>query len=143
MNEKGGMNNKEFEGYIDNSIIPLFPNLDDTPGKCILLKVGSGRARNWWDLFNKCWFRGVYIFPGLPNSTSMQQETDIKYGPFRGSVWRNLAKIATTCYAKRITMFLGTSTFGLIVCGGVCPDSGAKLENTWSEGSIIPFIKNA
>ncbi len=43
-NEKGGMNNEEFERYIDNSIVPLFPDLEDTPGKCILLKVDSGHG---------------------------------------------------------------------------------------------------
>ncbi len=43
MNGKGGMNNEEFERYIDNSIDPLFPDLEDTPGKCILLKVDSNR----------------------------------------------------------------------------------------------------
>jgi hypothetical protein len=42
MNGKGGMNNEEFEHYIDNSIGPLFPNLEDTPGKSILLKIDSG-----------------------------------------------------------------------------------------------------
>ncbi len=43
MNGKGGMNNEEFERYIDNSIVSLFPNLEDTPGKCTILKVDSGR----------------------------------------------------------------------------------------------------
>ncbi len=114
MNEKGGMNNKKFERYFDNSIVLLFPNLEDMPGKCILLKVDSGHGCNWWDLLNKCWFRGVYIYPGLPNSTPVQQEMDINYGPFKGVVQRNLANIAMTCYAKGITMSLGTSTFGLI-----------------------------
>ncbi len=98
------MNNEEFEHCIDNSIVPLFPNLEDMPRKCILLKVNSGCGCNGRDLLNKCWFRGVYIYPILPNSTSMQQETDISYGPFKGVVWRNLAKIAMTCYAKGITM---------------------------------------
>jgi hypothetical protein len=42
MNGKGGMNNEEFERYIDNSFVPLFPDLEDMPGKCILLKVDSG-----------------------------------------------------------------------------------------------------
>jgi hypothetical protein len=144
MNGKGGMNNKEFERYIDNSIVPLFPNLEDMLGKCILLKVDSGCSCNWWDLLNKCWFRGVYIYPGLPNSTSMQQETDIKfYGPFKGVVRKNLAKIAMTCYAKDITMSLGTSTFRLIVYRGVCPDSGVTLENAWREVGVVPFTKNA
>jgi hypothetical protein len=90
------------------------------PGNCILLKVESGRGCNLQDLLNKCWFRGVYIYPGLPKSTSMQQETDINFhGLFKGVVPRSLAKIAMTCYAKEITMSLGTSTFRLIVYGGV------------------------
>ncbi len=46
MNGKGGVNNKEFECYIDNSIISLFPNLEDMPGKCVLLKVDSGCGCN-------------------------------------------------------------------------------------------------
>jgi hypothetical protein len=41
----------------------------------------------------------------------MQQETDINfYGRFKGVVRRNLAKIATTWYAKEITMSLGVGT---------------------------------
>jgi hypothetical protein len=33
LNEKGGMNNEEFDKYINNSIVPLYPDLEDTPGK--------------------------------------------------------------------------------------------------------------
>ncbi len=107
MNGKGGMNNEEFERYVDNSIIPFFPDLEDIPGNCIMLKVESGHGCNLQDLLNKCW-------------TSMQQEADIIfYGPFKGVVWRNLSKIAMTCCAKEITMSLGTSTFGLIVYNGI------------------------
>jgi hypothetical protein len=92
------MNNNEFEGSIDNSIIPLFPDLEDMPGKYILLKVDSGRGCNWQDLLNKCQFRVVYIYPGLPNSTSMQHDTDTNfYGPFKDVIRRNLAQIAMTC----------------------------------------------
>ncbi len=138
-----GMKNKEFKCYIDNSIIPLFHDLEDMPGKCILLKVDSSRGCNLQNLLNKCRFRGVYIYPCLPNSTSMQQAADINfYGPFKGVVWRNLAKIAMTCYAKRITMSPGTSTFGLIVYGEVYLDFGVTLENAWIEIIIIPFTKN-
>jgi hypothetical protein len=115
-----GTKNKEFERHIDNSIAPLFLDLKDMPGKCILLKVDSGHGCNLRDLLNKCRFRGVYIYPGLLNSTSTQHETDINfYGPFKGVIWRNLAKIAMTCYAKGITISLGLSTFGLIVYSGV------------------------
>ncbi len=138
---KGGMNNKEFERYIDKSNVPLFLDIEDTPGKCILLKVNKGCGCNWRNPLNKCWFRGVYIYPGLPNSTSMQQEIDINYGPIKGVVWRNQARIAMICYAQGITMSLGTSTFMLIAYGGVCPDSGVTLKNAWDEVGVVPFTK--
>ena len=65
MNEKGGMDDEEFDKYIDNSIVPLYPDLEDTQGKRVLLKVDSGSGRNGRDLLNKARFRGVYLFPGL------------------------------------------------------------------------------
>ena len=46
MNEKGGMTDVKFEKYIKTSIVPLFPALEDTPGKRVLLKVDSGPGRN-------------------------------------------------------------------------------------------------
>ncbi len=120
MNGKGGMGNEEFECYIYNSIVPLFPDLEDMPRKCILLKVGSGRGWNWRNLLNKCWFRGVYIYPGLPNSTSMQQEMDINfYGPFKGVDRRNLAKIA-------MCVFLA-SGYGWVTVMHEIPISSAQL----------------
>jgi hypothetical protein len=56
MNKKGGMNDDEFNKYIDNSIVPLFPNLEDLPGKCLLLKVDSGPGRNGTVLLLKAHF---------------------------------------------------------------------------------------
>lgn len=46
MNEKAGMNVVELQKYISNAILPLFPDLEDVPGKRILLKVDSGPGRN-------------------------------------------------------------------------------------------------
>ena len=69
-------------------------------------------------------------------------------------VRRNLTKIATTCYAKGITISLGTLIFGLIVYSAVCPDSGTTFENalestfnkasnthSWSKVGVVPFTK--
>ena len=71
------MTDDEFEKYIDNSIVPLYPGLEDTPGKRFLLKVDSGPGRNRREFLMKCRFRGLYVYPGLPNATSVQQETDL------------------------------------------------------------------
>ncbi len=130
LNEKGSMDNEEFDKYINNSIVPLYPDLEDTPGKQVLLKVDSGPGCNGRDLLNKARFRGVYyLIPGLPNATSMQQETDINYGPFKSVVRSNLKKIAMASFLAQKLMKLGPSTFGLIVYGGVCPISNVVCKN--------------
>jgi hypothetical protein len=90
MNKIGGILDDEFEKYIDNSICPLFPDTEDMPGKRVLLKVNSGPGCNGRELLMKCQFCGLYIYPGLPNATSMQQETDINYGPLKTVVRNNL-----------------------------------------------------
>ncbi len=59
MNEKGGMTDVKFEKYIDISIVPLFPELEDTNGKRVMLKVDSSSGRNGRDLLMKCHFRGL------------------------------------------------------------------------------------
>ena len=60
LNEKGGMNDEESDKYIDNSIVPLYPDLENMPGKQVLLKVDtSSPGRNGRDLLNKARFRGV------------------------------------------------------------------------------------
>ncbi len=146
------MNDEEFDKYINNSIVPLYPDLEDTPGKRVLLKVDSGPSRNGRDLLNKARFRGVYLFPGLPNATSVQQETDINYGPFKSVGRSNLKKIATACFLPQKLMKLGPSTFGLIVYGSVCPISNVVCKNavnsafnvesslhSWAEVGAVPF----
>jgi hypothetical protein len=121
MNEKGGMMDDEFEKYIDNSIVPLYPDLADMPGKRVLLKVDSGPGCNGRELLMKCRFCGLYIYPGLPNATSVQQETDHNYGPFKGVVRDNLKKMSSAFYAAGLTIPLNMTTFGLIVYGGTIP----------------------
>jgi hypothetical protein len=39
------------------------------------------------------------MYPGLPNATSVQQETDINYGPFKTAVRLNLKRIADACFS--------------------------------------------
>jgi hypothetical protein len=56
--------------------MPLFPDVEDKPGKCVLLKVDSGPGRNCMDILCKARYCSIMIFPGLPNVTSVEQETD-------------------------------------------------------------------
>jgi hypothetical protein len=45
MNEKTGMTSEELDKYIDNSILPLYPDIEDVPGKRLLIKLDSGPGR--------------------------------------------------------------------------------------------------
>ena len=63
MNEKGGMTDKELKKYINNSIVPLYPDLEDTPGKRVLLKEDSGPGHNGRDLLLKCHFLRALHLP--------------------------------------------------------------------------------
>jgi len=62
----------------------------------VLLKVDSGPGCNGRDL------RGVYLFPGLPpNATTVQQEMDMNYGPFKSVVHSNLKNISTASFSAK------------------------------------------
>jgi len=69
----------------------------------------------------KCRFRGLYIYPGLPNATSVQQETDLNYGPSKSVVCNNLKEICSAFYAVGQSVPLNMSMFGLIVYDGTIP----------------------
>ncbi len=116
--------------------------------------MDSGPGWNGTSLLSKARFQGVCLYPGFPNATSVQQEIDINYGPFKSIVRTNLKSIASACFKKWINVLLKASTFGLICYGGVCPDLGAVLQNalqvafntasnlhSWSEVSAVSYTK--
>jgi hypothetical protein len=156
MNKKRGMMDKEFEKYINNSIVPLYPDLKDMPGKCVLLEVDSNPGRNGRELLMKCQFCGLYIYPGLPNATSVQQETDLNYDLFKSIVRNNLKEISSAFYADNLLIPLNISTFGLIVYGGTIPVGTSTItcqnalvetfdvalnENSWREVGAVPHTR--
>jgi len=94
---KGGMNGDAFEQWLDEAIYPMFPDLApewkyDDDGNVVMgpavlkLDGGPGRlgpASRAWRL--RAAQRGLLIFPGLQNATSVNQEMDDLYGLFQQS----------------------------------------------------------
>jgi hypothetical protein len=74
-NEKGGMDEEEFAKYLFNSIVPLFPHAKDKPGHHVLLKVDSGPGRMNLNLLTKLRLLGFVLYPCVPNTTHVTQET--------------------------------------------------------------------
>ena len=71
------MYNAEFEKYVKNNIIPLYPDALDVPGKrVVMLKVDSMPGRLNIELLDELCFLGFYLYPGVLNTTAVSQETD-------------------------------------------------------------------
>ena len=66
-----------------NSIVHLFIDSDDVPDKHVILNVDSGPGRMNINLISQLCRLGFYLYPGVPNTTAVSQETDWNYGPFK------------------------------------------------------------
>ena len=99
--------------------------------------MDSGPGRNCMDFFVEARFCGLYVFPGLPNATSVQQETDRNYSPFKGMIHRNIHAIASRCFTNKVPISLSTSTIGLIVYGAVCPQMGVVCKDAVAEAFSV------
>jgi hypothetical protein len=132
--------------------MPIFPDAEDKPSKRDLLKVNIGPGRNCMDMLCKACYCGVMIFPGLPNTISVQQEMDPNYSLSKSTTWRNLDAIAMRCFARKEPICLTLSTIGLIVYGGVCSQTGVVCEDavakafstkrnlgSWAAVRAVPF----
>ena len=118
-NEKGGMDNNDFDKYIMNSIIPLYPNARNRPGHCVMLKVDSGQGRINLNLLARLRRLGFILYPCVPNTTHVTQETDQNYGPFKTQFLSNLDLIVDARLTLKKSLSLQPKFMGLPLFGGV------------------------
>jgi len=116
MNEKGGMNAIELDKYIKKAILPLYPDVADVPGRRVLLKLDSGPGRMNLDMLADLRLQGVYVFPGVPNTTHVTQETDQNYGLYKTIYRENLEKLSEA--RQRRGKPISVSDLPLLVFGG-------------------------
>jgi hypothetical protein len=135
MNEKAGMNEVELEKYIANSILPLFPDLADSPGLRVILKLDSGPGRMNICMLARLRLQGVYIVPGVPNTTGATQETDQNYGPFKGSFRSNIRLLSQARFEKGLK--LNVTDLPLLVYGGCCEKVGVVLTDSFSSAFSV------
>ena len=89
MNEKGGMDEVEFRQYFLNSLVLLFPDLDDVNGERVLVKVDSGSGRLQENFLAEARTLEFIVYPGIRNATAVTQETDQSYCPFKTRFFKN------------------------------------------------------
>jgi hypothetical protein len=89
-NAKGGRDNEQFKEYFKTNIAPLYPDADDKAGKRVMVKVDSGPGRLEIDFLAEAWTSGFIIYPSVPNTMAVMQETDQSYSPLKSKFAQNL-----------------------------------------------------
>ncbi len=83
------MDDDEFFEYLQKSIMPLYPDSAPINGKWVVLKCDSGPGQLNEKLLAMLRYHGFILFPGVPNTTAVSQETQ-NYGPFQSQFRKNL-----------------------------------------------------
>ena len=71
----------------------LFPDASPVRGRWVVIKCDSGPGSLNPNLLAFLRFHGFILYPGVPNTTAVTQETDQSYGPFQSAVRTNLQLI--------------------------------------------------
>ena len=83
VNDNVGMNAEELEKYFYKTMLPLYPDLEDSLCKRFIGKLDSGPGRLDLPMLAPLRSKGVYVVPGLPNATGKTQETTKTMSPSR------------------------------------------------------------
>jgi hypothetical protein len=113
---RGSMDDTLLNQYIETVIVPLYPNMhktaefDPITGKLnrgpVILKVDAGPGRivssqHVLAQREALFERGLIIIMGLPNATSVQQEMDVLYGPFKSATYARGEKVVQAKLKQR------------------------------------------
>ena len=125
-NLKSGMDSEKFSKYLQQEIMPLYPDSQDIPGKRVLIIVDSGPGRYDRDMFMALRARGLYLMSGVPNTTHVTQPNDRNYGPFKMIYRNNLTELTRQSQAQGLTIRPVNITILVF-------RDGDKLRNTFNE----------
>jgi hypothetical protein len=176
---RGSMDDSLLNDYIERVIVPLYPNMNKTAvfdpitGKLnqgpVILKVdaGPGRIVTSDAILSKreqLFERGLIILMGLPNATSVQQEMDALYGPFKSATYRRGEKVVQDKLRIRglarkngeripkAVLNLDFNDLATIVNGK--PEDNRcdkpfdwiftkeKIQKSWAKVGFVPFTRN-
>ena len=138
MNKKGGIDDIKFENFIQSAIIPLYPDVSNTKGKRVLIKLDRGPGRTNPDLLASLRTLGFVLYPVVPNTTAVSQETDQVYRLFKSIFCKHLDKISSGQKRNNKPVSFAPSLVGLFVFGGTDPETNIS---GWRNAFVIAFSK--
>jgi len=70
------MNDEEFEKYVLTNLVHLYPDAADVRRCRVVLKCDGGPGQMNTKLLAKLQAQGFYLYPSVPNTMAVTQETD-------------------------------------------------------------------
>jgi hypothetical protein len=90
INNKGWIDGVKFFEYLKKLIMKLYSDAAPVKGRWVVIKCDSGPGRLNPTLLTCLRYHCFILYPGVPNTTAVTQETDQSYGPFQTAVRTNL-----------------------------------------------------
>ena len=87
----------------------------------MIIKLDSGPGRLNMELLATLRSSGFILFPGVPNTTAVSQETDVSYGLFKSKFRMNLTKLTDIRIENNDSVSFAPWIVGLLVFGGTDP----------------------
>ena len=94
----------------------------------MIIKVDSGPGRDNIELLARLRVQGFLLYPGVPNTTAVTQETDRSYGMFKNLFRCNLERLTNDRLAEGLSVSFNQSIIGLLVFG-----SGSNYVDAFAE----------
>jgi hypothetical protein len=135
LNEKSGMDMEEFAKYLYR-----MRHLNLGSG---FLKCESGPGRLNLDLLADLRLDGFILFPGVPNTTAVTQETDQNYGPFKTQYFKNLDAVVDARLKQGKLTAMAPWQVGLIIYGGTDIETGLIVQLAFNASFSKDACRNA
>jgi hypothetical protein len=165
VNPKGGTDSRVLAQLLSSYVERLYPDARDQVGRCVLLKIDGGPGRLDLNSLAELRSRGVYLFPGVQNTTHVSQETDQNYGLFKSLLRKYIQVLMNELTAQArpnganpsAPVTLSHKSYGLLLSGHVA-DTERGLQaippifstafsyerniRSWEKVGAVPFTMN-
>ena len=85
--------------------------------------------------------KGLYLSPGVPNTTAVTQETDQDYGPFKTAYRRNLSQLSQERFQQQKNITI--NDLPLLVFGREETPSQVKLQDAFNDAFKIMNVRRS
>lgn len=107
VNSRGGTDSRVLKEVLDKYTELLYPDAADDDDHRVIYKIDGGPGRLNLEMLAQLRCKGVYLYPGVPNTTHATQETDQNYSLFKSQLRTNVKRLTSYLankYREQLTL---------------------------------------